>query len=71
MEVEAADCNRIQNINFVLDIGQGKVEELITYNQYWTILSKPKNIITLWDQEVYKFRAIMGHKGPLKATDPN
>ena len=23
------------------------------------------------DQELYKFRAIIGHKGPLKATDPN
>ena len=32
-EVEAADGNRIPNINFILDIGEGKVEELITYNQ--------------------------------------
>ena len=23
------------------------------------------------DQELYKFRAIIGHKGPLKVTDPN
>ena len=23
------------------------------------------------DQELYKFRAIIGHEGPLKATDPN
>ena len=23
------------------------------------------------DQELYRFRAIIGHKGPLKATDPN
>ena len=32
-EIEAADGNRIPNINFILDIGEGKVEELITYNQ--------------------------------------
>ena len=32
-EIEAADGNRIPNINFILDIGQGKVEELITYSQ--------------------------------------
>ena len=25
--------NQIPNINFILDIGEGKVEELITYNQ--------------------------------------
>ena len=24
---------RLENINFILDIGNGKVEELITYNQ--------------------------------------
>ena len=30
-EIEAADGNRIPNINFILDIGEGK--ELITYNQ--------------------------------------
>ena len=23
------------------------------------------------DQELYKFRAIIGHEGPLKVTDPN
>ena len=32
-EIEAADGNRIPNISFILDIGEGKVEELITYNQ--------------------------------------
>ena len=32
-EIEAADGNRMPNINFILDIGEGKVEELITYNQ--------------------------------------
>ena len=29
-EIEAQDGNRIPNINFILDIGEGKVEELIT-----------------------------------------
>ena len=32
-EIESEDSNAIPNINFILDIGQGKVEELITYNQ--------------------------------------
>ena len=31
-EIEAEDENRIPNINFILDIGECKVEELITYN---------------------------------------
>ena len=29
-EIEAVDGNRIPHINFILDIGEGKVEELIT-----------------------------------------
>ena len=33
------------NINFILDIGEGKVEELIT--NYWTIKNKLKNKTTL------------------------
>ena len=36
-EIEAADGNRIPNIHFILDIGEGIVEEHITYNQLWTI----------------------------------
>ena len=32
-EKEAADGNRIPNIYFILDIGEGKVEELITDKQ--------------------------------------
>ena len=32
-EIEAQDGSRIPNINFILDIGEGKVLELITYNQ--------------------------------------
>ena len=32
-QIEAADVNRIPNINFILYIGEGKVEELIPYNQ--------------------------------------
>ena len=32
-ENEDQDGIRIPNINFILDIGDGKVEELITYSQ--------------------------------------
>ena len=31
-EIESEDGNRIPNITFRLDIGQGKVEELIMYS---------------------------------------
>ena len=70
-EIEAADGNRIPNINFILDIGEGKVEELITYNQLLDHLEQADEQDNSMDQELYRFRAIIGHEGPLKATDPN
>ena len=69
-EIEAADGNRIPNINFILDIGEGKVEELITYNQLLDHLEQADEQDNSMDQELYTFRAINGHEGQLKATDP-
>ena len=63
-EIEAEDANRIPNINFILDIGEGKVEELITYNQLLDHLEQAEEEDNFMDQELYKFRAIIGHEGP-------
>ena len=54
-ETEAADGNRIPNINFILDIGEGKVEELITYNQLLDHLEQAQEQDNSMDQELYKF----------------
>ena len=66
-EIKAADRNRIPNINFILDIGEGKVEELITYNQLLDHLEQADERDNSMDQELYTFRARIGHEGPLKA----
>ena len=68
-EIEAG--NIIPNINFILDIGGGQVEELITYNQLLDHLEQADEQDNSMDQELYSFRAIIGHEGPLKVTDPN
>ena len=70
-EIEAADGKRIRNINFILDIGEGIVEELITYDKLLDHLEQAEEQDNFMDQELYRFRAIIGHEGPLKATDPN
>ena len=70
-EIEAVDGNQIPNTNFILDIGEGKVEELITYNQLLDHLEQAEEQDNSMDEECYRFRAIIGHKVPLKATDPN
>ena len=62
---------RIEIINFILDIGNGKVEELISYNQLLEHLENAQDHDMGMDQELYRFRAIIGHQGPLLASDPD
>ena len=61
----------VENINFILDIGNGKVEELISYNQLLEHLENAQDHDTGMDQELYRFRAIIGNQGPLLASDPD
>ena len=62
---------RVENINFVLDIGNGKVEELICYNQLLEHLETAQDNDLGMDQELFKFRAIIGNQDPLVASDPD
>ena len=65
--IDQENGRRIENINFILDIRNGKVEELISYNQ---LLEHLENDMDM-DQELYRIRAIIGHQGPLLASDPD
>ena len=69
--IDQDDGQRVENINFILDIGNGKVEELISYNQLLEHLENAQDHDMGMDQELYKFRAIIGHQGPLLASDPD
>ena len=72
--VEITDQNngqRVENINIILDIGNGEVEELISCNQFLEHLENAQDHDMGMDQELYRFRAIIGHQGPLLASDPD
>ena len=69
--IDQEDGKRVENINFILDIGNGKVEELISYNQLLEHLENAQDHDMGMDQELFKFRAIIGHQGPLLASDPD
>ena len=69
--IDQEDGKRVENVNFILDIGNGKVEELISYNQLLEHLENAQHHDMGMDQELYKFRAIIGHQGPLLASDPD
>ena len=61
----------VENINFILDISNGKVEELISYNQLLEQKKPAQDNDMGMDQEFFKFRAIVGPQGPLAASDPD
>ena len=56
----------IDNINFLLDVGKGRSQAIISYNQVLNYLAKDNQE----DDSLYKFRTIAGHQGPLKKNDP-
>ena len=62
--IDHANGHRVENINFVLDIGNGKVEELISYNQLFEHIETAQDNDLGLDQELFKFRAIIRHQGP-------
>ena len=51
--IDQENGNRIENINFVLDIGNGKAEELISYNQLLEHLETAQDNDLHMDQELF------------------
>ena len=70
-DIEQADGERIQKLSFILGIGNGKLEEIISYNQLVDHLEAAANDDSEISDDLFKFRALIGHQGPLKPTDPN
>ena len=60
--IDQDNGQRVENINFILDIGNGKVEELLSYNQLLEHLENAQDHDMGMDQELYRFRAIIDTK---------
>ena len=56
----------IEHINYLLDIGQGRSQTNLSYNQILDHIEQDNQ-----QDILFKFRAIAGHKGPLEREDPN
>ena len=69
--IDQDNGQRVENIIFILDIGNGKVEELISYNKLLEHLENAQDHDMGMDRELYRFRAIIGHQCPLLASDPD
>ena len=69
-DIELADRERVQKLSFILGIGNEKLEEIISYNQLADHLEAAANEDNKISDDLYKLRALIGHQGPLKPTDP-
>ena len=65
-EIESEEGNIIPSISFILDIGQGKVEELITYSQLLDHLEQAEAQDNFMEQELYRFGVNVGDEGHQK-----
>ena len=69
--IDQDNGQRVENIIFILDIGNGKVEGLISYNQLLEHLENTQEHDMGMDQELSRNRAIIEHQGPLLASEPD
>ena len=60
--IDQDNGQKIEDMSFILDIGNGKVEELISYNQLLEHLENAQDHDMGMDQELYRFRAILDTK---------
>ena len=68
---EKAEGERVQNLSYILGIRNDKMEEIISYNQLVDHQEAAANEDNEISDDLFKFRALIGHQGPLKPTDPN
>ena len=70
-DIEKADGEWFQNLGYNLGTDNDKVEEIISYSQLVDHLEATANEESEINDDLYKFKALNGHQGPLKAPDPN
>ena len=68
--IKKAYGERVQKLSYNLGISNGKMEEIFPYSQLVDHLEAANEDNEISD-DLYKFRALIGHQGLLKATDPN
>ena len=59
--IEKAEGGRVQNLSYILGIGNGKVEEIISYSHLVDHLEAAANADNEINDDLFKFRALIGH----------
>ena len=63
-QLDQTESQKIDKINFLLDVGQGRSELILSYNQILEYLEQDNQ-----DETHFKFRNIINHQGPLNKED--
>jgi hypothetical protein len=58
-----------QYMKFICEIPSSKVDEMYTYNEIFDHIEKDKDDIENDTEQLYKFRSITTHQGPLHSSD--
>ena len=65
--IEKADGGKVQNLSYILGTVNGKIEEIISYNQLLDHLEAAANEVNEVNEindDLYKFRALIGYQSP-------
>ena len=69
-KIHDRDAEDHQRIKMLVSYDDGKVEELVSYNELCDLVAEQHEREEAGEQEVFAFREILEHQGPLKPTDP-
>ena len=63
-EAEGEGVQRVKNLSYILGLGNGKVEEIISYNPLVDHLEAAANEDNEISDDLFKVRVLIGHQGP-------
>ena len=64
------DAENHQRIKMIVTYDDGKIEEIISYNELCDIIADQHNKEASGEMDVYTFQEILDYQGPLKKNDP-
>ena len=65
------DAENHERIKMLLSYDDDKVEELISYNELCDIVAQQHDAEASGETDIFTFRDVIDHQGPLKPTDSN
>ena len=64
------DAANHQNVKFILSLGDGDLEEIISYNELSDLIENQHKAEEDGEMRIFSFREVLDHQGPLNVHDP-